>query len=157
VHQKCGAGSSLILHSHLAPQNGRPRRAAATAAAAAAAATGTAAAAEAANLKRKTCNQHAPGAVPTRDGHRHKEGFAAASHGQGAASHGLAAASHGLGATLVEKRYAFTSFSLKHAPPSLLSMLEQTCMSSDYLANNQAPQLVHDCRRRGATLHVVDT
>ena len=128
MHQKCGAGSSLILHSHLAPQNGRPRRAAATAAAAAAAATGTAAAAEAANLKRKTCNQHAPGAVPTRDGHRHKEGFAAASHGQGAASHGLAAASHGQGAAshgqgaaLVEKRYAFTSFSLKHAPPSFVA------------------------------------
>jgi len=38
-----------------------------------------------------------------------------------------------------------------------LSMLEQTCMSSDYLANNQAPQLGHDCRRRGATLHVVGT
>jgi len=44
-----------------------------------------------------------------------------------------------------------------HHLHSLLSMLEQTCMSSDYLANNQAPQLGHDCRRRGATLHVVDT
>ena len=44
-----------------------------------------------------------------------------------------------------------------HHLHSSLSMLEQTCMSSDYLANNQAPQLGHDCRRRGATLHVVGT
>ena len=128
----CGAGSSLILHSHLAPQNGRPRRAAT---AAATAATGTAAAAEAANRGRRTYNQYAPGAVPTRDGHRREESFAAASHGQGAASHGLAAGSHGLaagslglgaashgqGAALVGKRYAFTSFSLKYAPPSFVA------------------------------------
>jgi len=107
----CGAGSSLILHSHLAPQNGRPRRAAT---AAATAATGTAAAAEAANRGRRTCTQHAPGAIPTRDGHRRKEGFAAREDG-------FAAANHGLGATLVEKRCAFTSFSLKHAPPSFVA------------------------------------
>ena len=118
MHQKCGAGSSLILHSHLAPQNGRPRRAAT---AAATAATGTAAAAEAANRGRRTYNQYAPGAVPTRDGRRHKEGFAAREDGLAAGNHGQGAANHGQGAALVEKRYAFTSFSLKHAPPSFVA------------------------------------
>ena len=94
----------ILAHTHLASQNGRPRRAA----------TGTAAAAEAANRGRKKCNQHAPGAIPTRDGRRLEESFAAREDG-------LAAGNHGQGAALVEKRYAFTSFSLKYAPPSFVA------------------------------------